>query len=281
MIDGINQREMGKFPISVATSLALEGLFGIHDSIPVTGQPPVTECDVVVINVKTLLRNVLGSCPKEMSDAMTVDAAVFYILDEILTIKNIFDIETKHRVKAMFYIPSYKYMNIKFPKATLKEPTTPKQIAASKFEEDCIKMLLSRQGEIYAPYMITDLDVTLENNPRTFMITHLAVDLLCCKGVKSLALLESHTGIVKYSNQWYTKLKNGKDLYRIPFDKMSIQFFGDSGGMFQPFESKMRKVMLETAEKNQWTQVTTKNKILNDLMRDYEPVLAAIIAGLY
>jgi hypothetical protein len=62
---------------------------------------------------------------------------------------------------------------------------------------------------------------------------------------------------------------------------MSIQFFGDSGGMFVPYETKMRKVMLETAEKYQWTQLTSKNKIVGDLMKDYEPILASIISGLY
>ena len=274
-------RETGKYPISIATSLAMEGLFGIHDNIPPQPTLPVTNCDVVAVNARTLVRNILGSHDKANSQFISVEYVVRLLLDEILTIKNILEIETQGRVQALMYIPSYKFLKIRYRNAIIKEPTTEKQIAANKFEEDCIALLLKRQGDIHVSFCVVDLDITFNKDPRVFLITHLPIDLLHCKDVKSVALLESHTGIVKYSNQWYTKLKNGKDLYRIPFDVMSIQFFGDSGGMFVPYENKMRKVLLEIAEKNQWTQLTSKNKIVGDVMRDYEPVLASIISGLY
>lgn len=274
-------RETGKYPISIATSLAMEGLFGIHDNIPPTPTPPVTNCDAVAVNARTIVRNILGSHDKHNAQFLTVADVVNLLIDEILTIKSILEIETQGRVKVFMYIPSYKFLKLRYRNAVLKEPTTEKQLAAHKFEEDCIELLLKRQGDIHASYSVVDLDITFNNDPRVFLITHLPVDLLHCKDVKSVALLESHTGIIKYSNQWYTKLKNGKDLYRIPFDVMSIQFFGDSGGMFVPYETKMRKVMLETAEKYQWTQLTSKNKIVGDLMKDYEPILASIISGLY
>lgn len=281
MNNGYIDRETGKYPISIATSLAMEGLFGIHDNIPPQPTPPVTNCDAVAVNAKTLVRNILGSHDKVNSQFLTVEYVVKLLLDEILTIKNILEIETQGRVQVFMYIPSYKFLKIRYRNAIIKEPTTEKQIAANKFEEDCIELLLKRQGDIHVSFSVVDLDITFNKDPRVFLITHLPIDLLHCKDVKSVALLESHTGIVKYSNQWYTKLKNGKDLYRIPFDVMSIQFFGDSGGMFVPYENKMRKVLLEIAEKNQWTQLTSKNKIVGDVMRDYEPVLASIISGLY
>lgn len=274
-------RETGKYPISIATSLAMEGLFGIHDNIPPQPTLPVTNCDAVAVNARTLVRNILGSHDKANSQFISVEYVVRLLLDEILTIKNILEIETQGRVQVFMYIPSYKFLKIRYRNAIIKEPTTEKQIAANKFEEDCIELLLKRQGDIHVSFSVVDLDITFNKDPRVFLITHLPIDLLHCKDVKSVALLESHTGIVKYSNQWYTKLKNGKDLYRIPFDVMSIQFFGDSGGMFVPYENKMRKVLLEIAEKNQWTQLTSKNKIVGDVMRDYEPVLASIISGLY
>lgn len=275
------QRETGKYPISIATSLAMEGLFGIHDNIPPQSTPPVTNCDAVAVNARTLIRNILGSHDKTNSQFLTVEYVVKLLLDEILTIKSILEIESQGRVQAFMYIPSYRFLKMRYRNAIIKEPTTEKQIKANKFEEDCIELLLKRQGDIHVSFSVTDLDIAFNHDPRVFLITHLPVDLLHCKGVKSVALLESHTGIVKYSNQWYTKLKNGKDLYRIPFDVMSIQFFGDSGGMFTPYETKMRKVLLEIADKNQWTQLTSKNKIVGDVMKAYEPILASIISGLY
>lgn len=274
-------RETGKYPISVATSLAIEGLMGIHDNIPPQPSPPVTNCDVVAINARTLIRNILGSHDKLTSQYITVDYVVKLVLDEILTIKSILETETMGRVQTFMYIPSYKFLKLRYRSAVIKEPVTDKQKLAHKFEEDCIELLLKRRGDIYAPVSIVDLDIKFENKPRVCLITHLPIDLLHCEGHSSLALLESHTGIVKFSNQWYTKLKNGKELYRIPFDKMSIQFFGDSGGTFGSYDAKMRKVLLEISEKNQWTQLTTKNKIVSDVLHAYEPVLASIISGLY
>lgn len=274
-------RETGKYPISIATSLAMEGLFGIHENIPPQPTPPVTNCDAVAVNARTIIRNILGSHDKQSLQFITPEYVVKLLLDEVLTIKSILEIETQGRVQAFMYIPSYRLLKMRYPKAIIKEPTTDKQRQATKFEDDCIELLLKRQGDIHVSFSIVDLDITFNNDPRVFLITHLPVDLLHCKNTKSVALLESHTGIVKYSNQWYTKLKNGKDLYRIPFDVMSIQFFGDSGGMFVPYETKMRKVLLEVAEKNQWTQVTTKSKIVGDVMRAYEPILASIISSLY
>ena len=274
-------RDTGKYPISIATSFAMEGLFGIHDNIPPPPTPPVTNCDAVAVNARTIIRNILGSYDKFTLQTITPATVVNLLLDEVLTIKSILDIETQGRVKVFMYIPSYKFLKLRYKNAVVKEPNTPKQISAQKFEDDCIELLLKRQGDIHVSFSVVDLDIDFPNEPRVFLITHLPIDLLHCNGTKSIALLESHTGIVKYSNQWYTKLKNGKELYRIPFDKMSIQFFGDSGGMFSPYEIKMRKVLLEIAEKNQWTQLTSKNKIVGDIMRSYEPILASIISGLY
>ena len=54
-------REQGKYPISIATSLAMEGLFGIHDNIPPQSSLPVTNCDAVAVNARTIVRNILGS----------------------------------------------------------------------------------------------------------------------------------------------------------------------------------------------------------------------------
>lgn len=274
-------RETGKYPISIATSLAMEGLFGIHENIPPQPTPPVTNCDAVAVNARTIIRNILGSHDKFKLQLLTVEYVVRILLDDVLTMKSILEIETQGRVQLFMYIPSYKFLKLRYRNAIIKEPTTEKQIKSHKFEEDCIELLLKRQGDIHVSFSVVDLDINFPKDPRVFLITHLPIDLLHCNGAKSVALLESHTGIVKYSNQWYTKLKNGKDLYRIPFDKMSIQFFGDSGGMFSPYDTKMRKVLLEISEKNQWTQLTSKNKIVGDVLHAYEPVLASIITGLY
>lgn len=273
--------ETGKYPISMGTSMALEGLFGIHDNSVPNQTPPITKCDVVAINAKTLIRNILAAVDKNMLLIIKPYQLVNLVISEILTIKNIVDVESMHKTNVLMYIPTYKLMGVKYRHAIFKEPSTPKQIQSAKFEEDCVKLLLEKRSDIHVSLSITDHEIHFTNKPRVLLITHLAIDLLHCHGESTLGLLESHTGIVKFKNQWYTKLKNGKDLYRIPFDRMSIQFFGDSGGMFSPLEIKMRKRLLEIANAKQWTQLTTKNKIVSDIMQSYEPVLASIITGLY
>jgi len=80
---------------------------------------------------------------------------------------------------------------------------------------------------------------------------------------------------------WYTKLTNGKELSHIPFDRMTLQFFGDNGNLFTGFPIKFRRIMLDIAQKNRWHAMTTKDYIIQSVKKAYEPELERLVINLY
>lgn len=66
----IDARTKGQFPISIATSLALEGLFGILEDNK-DPNPPWPDYTDLIINVRTLFRNLLGSIEDEHTSTNT------------------------------------------------------------------------------------------------------------------------------------------------------------------------------------------------------------------
>ncbi|MNZ57992.1 hypothetical protein D3C78_759890 [compost metagenome] len=107
------------------------------------------------------------------------------------------------------------------------------------------------------------------------------MDLLQRYKFSSLTLLESHTGAAKPPALWYTKLTNGKELEHIPFDRMTLQFFGDNGNLFTGYPIKFRRIMLDIAKKNRWTALTTKDYIIQSVKKAYEPELERLVLNLY
>jgi len=61
--DNLEHQEVfhGKYAVSIGTSLAMETLFGINDLIPPTNPLPFTRYGYVIINVRTLIRNIYGA----------------------------------------------------------------------------------------------------------------------------------------------------------------------------------------------------------------------------
>lgn len=79
-MDFTNEREKGKVPISIGTSLAFESLLNIHDDLK-HKIPPYLETEVIWINVKTLFRNLWGAIPRIrhdlVSDMQLAEALIF------------------------------------------------------------------------------------------------------------------------------------------------------------------------------------------------------------
>ena len=83
-------RTIGQFPISIATSLAIESALGVHPDIPVTGVP-VEKYNAIYINVRTLIRNFIGSLEKDgITGTHPIELAGF-ISSEMRDIIDIFE----------------------------------------------------------------------------------------------------------------------------------------------------------------------------------------------
>lgn len=260
--DQIALRAVGQYPISIATSLALEAAFGIYPERPV-GKPPILEYQALWINIRTLYRNLMGSLPRVAVEGGLPHEYADALIFEMETIRDIVTTETHNRVKVVFYVSQYKDLEREYPFAHIRTETTDKQIA-DKFVADQTLALLLEQTQF--DIRTFERGLSSANTGKTAIITHYAYDLLSYKNFSSLTLLESHTGVFKERAQWYTKFVNGKELSMIPFRADMLQIFGDNE-TFRPFPIAARRAILELAKQYSWTAVTTTDRIRTNLER--------------
>lgn len=276
IVSSLSAREVGAIPISIGTSLAIESVLGIlpeHE----TDTPAINGADELWINVRTLYRNILGAVDKDARGGLTPEEITDTLLNEMQTIESALMHQTTGRVQSIFYFCTYHSVTRKFPHAIHKQANTPLQKQASLLEQLTMKALL----EARPPNDFRKFDLDFHDvQKRALIITHYPIDLLNRYKFTTLTLLESHTGALKPPSRWYTKLQNGKDLYNIPFDRMTLQLFGD-GVMFLPVNIKVRRAVVDLAGKWKWSSVTTKDYILKSVKEEHEPILEAFIMKLY
>lgn len=257
LLAAVDARDKGAIPVSIGTSLALESVSGVFPDQPVS-PAPILSVKEMWFNVRTLLRNLLGGLPGEVRDLMSPAILIPALVEELGIIESAVVKASNGRCRAVFYCCDYTLLSRKFPKATLKTPTTPKQQLAHRIEETTITALLRNPD----PYEIKTFRFEITGRyPDAFILTHLPVDLLSKYSFSKLELVESHTGKIKPAPQWNTKLTAGKDLVNIPFNAFSLQVFGDNGNHFQQALSNIRREVLTLAEEDGWTAVSTEEKI--------------------
>lgn len=260
-----NDRVVGNYNVSIATNQAIDGLYNRIPDKPKERPMPATLCDSVFFNVRTLFRNIWGSF--NSSDAPNLSPAVYADLleQEMVIIKSALS-EENPPLEAFFYLPSYERLYKEYPKGNLKDIKTDKMNRKIILENSALaKLKENDMGEI--PIIYNDVELKVSVPHKAFLVTHYPVDLLHTSGFNKTFLLESHTASVKGPDKWYTKLstKNLEGAERIPFNKATIQFFGDSGGMFKSQPLAVKKKVAEVAVKYKWNQQTTKARILDTL----------------
>lgn len=272
----VDEREMGKFPISIGTSLALEGALGIYPDNPVS-PPPLFGVKNLMINVATLVRNIYQCLDSAMKDIVLPDHIYDAAIEEMKIIKAIIDKEARPGTRLTFYHCSYRGLDKMFRGAKLRTDPTAKQLSYMLIEKAVLKRIIQEARNID----LLDFDVTLSGAfPSSMILTHLPVDLLSYRNFERLELLESHTGKVKPRTQWYTKLTNGKEHPNIPFHKLTLQVFGDGGGQFLSNTHALKKEVLSLANTYSWTPVTTNERILDCVGKITDPVTRGLLRAL-
>lgn len=249
----ILERKKDNIPISVGTSLAIEAL------------KENQRYDSIWINVRTLYRNVLHSVEDKNDRSLLMEKAnrkeaANLIGKAISQEKEIIENFLNGRVGGVrLYLLGYSDLNKKFPNAKLKVPTTDNQKAYWDLMEDVVDVVLS---DDYDQTIRWDKGSELEGEEtRSVIITNHPVDLLSRTKFRELRLLESHTGAIKSKSQWYTKLSDGKTLTNIPFNRFTIQVFGDGPFQFERWGHKFRSEIIGLAHDNRWTPVTSLDRI--------------------
>lgn len=274
-------RTLGQFPLSISTSLAFEGLFGVHEDHPTPeGHPaPWVGYEFLHINVRTLIRNCFTSMPAQAAYGVSAYELTEIVAEEITIIKNILkDKITDKRFSFAFYLPSYENLARTFPFATLRGVSTEKQKFYALIEDSVVRKLLEHYVIGTVIHESIQIKTTMGRG-RALMLSHYPIDILTAK-YKNFEVLESHTGRIKKQYELTNKLKTAKDS-NLPFDVMTLQMFGDSADLFKPAELKVRRVMLKIANQYNWNETTTKDRILANIKMNNEPFLEEYVRNLY
>lgn len=275
--DLLANRAQGQFPLSVPTSLAIESMLGINPDLP-TEAPEIHNRQLLMVNVRTLLRNLYGCV--ETNDRPLLDEYTIaeMISSEMRTIESLISEYSDGRCDARFYYCSYTDASRKFSRALIKPVRTPAQQFYWKMEKTVMKFLFEdfKSGPAVTKF-VTDFEAT---HASALIITHYPVDLLQRYKFSALSLLESHTGVIKPPIMWNTKLQNGKETPDIPFDRMTLQMFGD-GIMFSPMPIKIRTRVLEVSKKDRWTPASTKDYVIASITERRDPALEMLVKDLY
>lgn len=267
----------GQYPIAIATSLAFEGLAGIYPDRPVSPAPILKYTDVI-INVRTIIRNILESVEGNITHTI-LQQCKNQLRNELIGIPRIIESISNGKVKTSFYYCNMKNVPRMYKTANFYQAITDRQKAMLMNTNSMIAFLRTELKDEHEIHW-ADEYITLKTD-RTLMLSHLPIDILHAKTTNTLSLIESHTGVIKQSTHFYTKLKDGKTLTMIPFDRMTIQMFGDSGGMFMPRPIKFRTRLLQYARDKHWNTSWTKDMVIRSMDDRKEPWLLEEVKQLY
>lgn len=275
----LEERAKGQFPVSIATSLALEGLYGILEDKPET-PAPAERFDALWINMRTLFRNMTGSMRSADVDELTASDFAAALIEELTLIRSIIQDRSGGRLRIQGYVATYQSLPSLHSYAIIKPARTPKQQHHSQLENDAIQLILKELGNPNDQVKV--VDVTLETDrERIAIITHYPFDLLNIKNATEVALVESHTGTIKRESLWYTKLNGGKSMPNMPFNILTIQVFGDTGGLFSPQPPANQHKLRELADRYQWSQITTKDRIMQCVALVRDPIFEGNVRKWY
>jgi hypothetical protein len=279
--EGIAERAVGQYPLSIATSLALEGLAGIYEDRP-ESPAPILKYDALWVNLRTLFRNFIGALEKSLAEMMDPVEAAETVSQEMEHLTEIVR-DLNPRCTVHFYVSNYEGMETTYRRATIRRDNTQKQKAFTILQTHAMEALLHKhKGDDNLSVFKRKLEFYKADLPVVCILTHFAYDLLSAKIFKRMDLIESHTGIIKPKALWYTKFYQGRELVMIPFREDMLQVFGDNE-TFHPMDNKLRKELVEIAKQYNWSQVTTTDRIRYsiDAMKNHwaSDILKEIITG--
>lgn len=267
----VHLRVMGYLPLSIATALAFQTFLGyeVNDDQELLGKearPAHLKYQDVWVNVSTLLRNFIGAMGGTEYETMDGGLILNELHNEMERLEQILKTHNPS-INVTFYYCAYEDNPKRYPHAKLREAKTVRQIAYKDVHDTIINALAKvLEGDNLSNFQYFKNQILPGRVvPRkTVMLTHYPIDLLSQYYFGELHLIESHTGKIKAKSEWYTKFLNGKNLAKIPFLESTLQIFGDSE-TFSPLPMKYRKFLLDLADRNKWSNITTRDRIKSNL----------------
>jgi hypothetical protein len=258
-------RELGELGISIGTSVAFEYLVEHVNEAP----------SEIWINTRTVFRNLYTGLETKLRNTADIEDVKETFMSEITTIHNSIEMATGDRVKVVFYYATYEDIASIFKYAKFKQPRTEKQLRQYEFEQLTIQFMIDTAPN-YIDFRKFKTAIK-GKDARAWIVTHTPVDLLSKRFFADLTLLETHTAALKPFSQWHTKLTKGKGLFRMPFNELTIQVFGDGNNFFSGYPTKNKEEIVELANLRGWSPMTTRAKIREDLNYLKDPLLKDVL----
>lgn len=241
-------RTTGGLGMSVGTSLAFEQM----------GSALLVGIDCVLFNLKTLIRNAMQSYESGDTEINDPSQLTKDVESDLGIIAKWLEANRGAKpVRMVVYCPSYTNLKSDYRLADVWEPRTDKQKKVFEVTSKTVRMLLSKFDKL----VVKTTDTLPEYSGEGLVLTHHVIDLVRVKGVGRLRLLESHTGAVKPFTEWHTKLTGGNELHYMPFNKLTIQVFGDKSVNFKAQSSAIKELVKKIAVENKWTSATTMSRV--------------------
>lgn len=258
MSNYVNERERGKFPLSIGTSLAFESFANQHEEIT-HPRPPYEDYDVIWVNLKSLFRNLYGAIGREEVNLCSTYQFVRAMQFEMSDIRDIAKNELGG-IEVVFYVSNYQGLERINAEVLPRMDNTTLQKQYTKRMSDTIRMVLSDHNNSLLPgsperIRVFENEVTPTEANRAIMFTSFPYDLIHYSRWRKLALLEGHTGKIKTRELWYTKYYDGRKLPEMPFRLDLLTIMGDNN-MFRCKVPAFRKELIELAKRYKWSAIT-------------------------
>ena len=274
MSDILASRTVSAFPLSIGTCLAMESVsdkggapYDPERKIP--NMIDLNKYDQFWINISTLFRNLIGAVHSEAISKLTPQACSQALLEEMNQIESIVRSESL-LTQVTWFGSNYERLIPLSSKAELRAVTTDKQKFRHNLQNKTLQIVVNARNTENRPIRLFANKLLPVKRHKALLLTHMAYDLINWEKFHTLDLLESHTGILKQRDLWYTKLYGGDELICIPFSERMLKFFGDHS-LFKPFPKKARDTVLELAKEKKWLWSTNDTKVKIDLrsLRDH------------
>lgn len=262
MNSNLFERETGKFPISIGTSLALESLVNINENLN-HNKKPIKDYTFFWINVSTIFRNLYQSIKNVDKILIKNNDLIILLINELNFLKEWCANEGRG-VNLQLYFSKYDIKKL-YPYASIRTPHTEKQLLYKKIHDVTLHPFLNNEDYLKEfKIKIFKNKITSAEYQKTIILTSYVYDLINPYLFSKLDLVESHTGKIKPRIQWNTKYHNGSKLHMMPFREDLLQIFGDKE-TFVPMNFRLIKQIINIAIKDKWTPLTTKDKIKNSI----------------
>lgn len=255
----IEKRAVSGFPVSIGTALALESMFDpvqkpYDEARELPNMIDLSTYTTVMINVNTLIRNLIAALPSEEVMSYTVDEYKEVLLDEITYLEGLFgllDTEVK------MYTNDYSYAFAGIPQERIRTANTARQqfieqvTLALENDMKLVDDVISFKGELKP--ILPDVG----SNMKILLISHIPWDLFSYRNFAKFDLLETYTGKLKERKDWFTKYYEvpNTDLSFLPFSKKLLPVLGDHV-MFKPDNINYRKRLIAYLSERLVTPIT-------------------------